>query len=162
MQKMNTNHISIHQNSSINELRWKQNGSDHKGFPARQGETQMKQPVQVSIKTQPKELKYDLAERMKSRTLKTYNRDFDNDKSYRENIKMRRKKIILENSDDSDDEGRKLSAEVEERTRRAMTNATRNNTIVSSTHYLTAATGNKNTVMRTQRSRISSRGSEEE
>eukprot|EP00343_Euplotes_focardii_P005658 CAMPEP_0205814042 /NCGR_PEP_ID=MMETSP0205-20121125/18953_1 /ASSEMBLY_ACC=CAM_ASM_000278 /TAXON_ID=36767 /ORGANISM="Euplotes focardii, Strain TN1" /LENGTH=42 /DNA_ID= /DNA_START= /DNA_END= /DNA_ORIENTATION= len=42
---------------------------------------------------------------------------------------MRRKKIILEDSDDSDP-----GNEFEQRTRKAMTNATRNNTLVSTTN----------------------------
>lgn len=154
----NVKHISVSKESPINELRWKQKTTESKGFPTRHADTQRKQPIRVAMQTRPKELKYDLAERMRSRKMKTLGDDSDeskdNDKSYRQNIKMRRKKVILEGSDDSD-------LDREERTRKAVTNATRNNTIASSTNYLTAATGNKNTVMKTARSRISSRGSDE-
>lgn len=157
MNHQNTNHVIINKEASLNELRWKQQSGDNRGFPTRQAETQ-KREVQVAMQTKQKELKYDLAERMRSRKFKTLGYDSedskDNDKSYRQNIKMRKKKVILE-EENSDPEL--------DRTLRAVTNATRNNTIASTTNYLTAATGNRNTrIMRTGRSRISSRGSEED
>ena len=141
----------------------KQRGKEQRGFPTRQVDTVRKAPITLGMSTRPKELKYDLAERMKSRTLKTHNYENgekDNDTSYKEKIRLRKKKIILEDSDGSDDD--RDYDDQEQRTRKDLTNATRNNTQISTTNYLTAATGNRNTVMRTQRSRISSRGSEED
>jgi hypothetical protein len=107
------------------------------------------------VETKPKALKYDLAERMRSRKFKTLGYDDsgdskDNDKSYRENIKMRKKKVILE-----DDEL--------DRTLQNVAKSTRNKNIVSTSNHFTAVTRNKGTrVLRTGRSIASSRESEED
>jgi hypothetical protein len=107
------------------------------------------------METKPKALKYDLAERMRSRKFKTLGYDDsrdskDNDKSYRENIKMRKKKVILE--DDEFDTNHKIVAK-----------STRNKNIVSTSNHFTAVTRNRGTrVIQTGRSRVSSRESEED
>jgi preprotein translocase subunit SecD len=161
----NVKHISINKQASMNELKWRQKTSENRGFPTRHAETQRKEPIHVSLQNRAKELKYDLAERMRSRKLKTLGYESDeaknNDKSYKNNIVLRKKKVILEGSDTSDRAG-DSDADPGERTHRAITNATRNNTIASTTNYLTAATGNKNTVMKSSRSRVSSQGSDED
>jgi hypothetical protein len=106
------------------------------------------------METKPKALKYDLAERMRSRKFKTLGYDDsgdskDNDKSYRENIKMRKKKVILE---DDDLDRYKDAAK-----------STRIKNIVSTSNHFTAVSRNRGTrVMKTGRSRVSSRESEED
>jgi hypothetical protein len=177
----NIAHFSIPKASSITSLHLTQKTRENKGFPSRhspsqQEETQRKFGMRMEMQTRPKELKYDLAERMRSRKMKTLNYDSDGSEedknaelknsvlnswsdgsaTMKRSLRLRRKKVILEGSDDErEDDDR-------DRDRRDMTNATRNNTIASTTNYLTAATGNRNTVIRTKNSRISSRGSEED
>lgn len=106
----------------------------------------------------PKELKYNLAERIRTRTYQTLENEDDidndtrqNDHSYRSTIKLRRKKVILERDDDPQNNDDEYDNEND-----ATINKTRNNTIASTTNYLTAATGNKNTRIKTVTSPISS------
>ena len=152
----------------MNELQWKQKTTENKGFPTRHENTQRKDYIRVSMNTRPKELKYDLAERIKSRTLKTLGNESDEDKknenTYRtqkRDVPMRKKKVILEGSDD-EDLRHDSDIDRDKNTRRAITNATINNTIATSTNYLTAATGNRNTVAnaRSNHSRVSSERSD--
>jgi len=171
----NLNHIGILKTSSINELRWNKQATETRGFPTRHAEDQNRdsglkwQPsIRVAMQTRPKQLQYNLAERMRSRKLKTMSYDNysdeekDNGATYRSNRVLRKKKVILEDdSINSSKDGNDSDFERELRSRKAMTNATRNNTISSTTHYLTAATGNRNTVVKSSNDRISSRGSEE-
>lgn len=151
----NARHIGISKKSSIDQLRWKHQNLENKGFPTRHAETHRRGKVQVVMKTRPAEKKYDLAERLRSRQLKTLGYESDESKgsrhTQRKEVKLRRKKVILDDSDGSDDR------EVD------VNKATRQNTIAASTTYLTAATGNRNTVInvRSSHSRISSEGSNE-
>ena len=167
MNHQHAQHISVQRESPMDELKWRQKTSENKGFPARHVDTQNKN-IKVSMNTRPKELKYDLAERMKSRTLKTLGDDLDEDqkdmntfRTQNKDVPMRRKKVILEGSD-SEDIQNDSDIEREKNTRKLKTNATINNTIATSTNYLTAATGNRNTVanVRSNHSRASSERSD--
>lgn len=161
-------HLSIKRESIINEFQLRQKTAENKGFPTRHADIQRKDYIRVSLNSRPKELKYDLAERMKSRTLKTRGNDSDEDRknidTYRtqnRNVPMRRRKVILEGSDD-EDLRHDSDIDRDKTTRKAITNATINNTIASTTNYLTAATGNRNTVAnaRSMHSRASSERSD--
>lgn len=123
-----------------------------RGFPTRDAQRRKNIEIRRSKDIlKPSKLKYDLAERIRSRTYKTIDGDDSNedgrtnDQTYRTNIKLRRKRVILE-EDDPKYEHQDSDEELERRINNSRGVDT-HNTIPSAANYFTAATGNRNTVL---------------